>query len=655
MPPWPPPNTDLEVAALHTPASPTVRSSRALLGALALLAPLLACQPAGNTKESEASAAARDIHSLSRPDRVRTTHAVLDWTVDFNAEQIRGGVTWTFERAPGASEDPLILDTRGLTIEAVKSESGQPLEWTLAQPDPVLGRALSIQAVPGETKVVITYRTGPDSDALQWLKPAQTAGKEKPFLFSQAQAILARTMLPCQDSPGVRITYEAAVKTPSGIRAVMAAEQLGGGGEEPWRFTMSQPIPSYLIAIAAGDIDFRPLGPRSGVFAEPSVVEKAAWEFADTEAMIEANEKLFGPYRWDRYDLIVLPPSFPFGGMENPRLTFATPTVLAGDRSLVALIAHELAHSWSGNLVTNATWADFWLNEGLTVYLENRILESLYGRERSEMEAVLGRHDLEEALEEMEPGDQVLHNTSLGGRDPGDAETMASYEKGYLFLRLLDEEFGRATFDPFLRKWFDDNAFQSRTTADFEAAMDRDLFKGDAARKERLEVKKWLYAPGLPQNAPQAVSDAFDRAAAEAAAFAGGTRAASAIPAGEWTIFEWRHFLRTLPDDLPAEKMAELDSAWSLSATGNSEILMEWLLQSIRSGYEKSYPALVDFLMRQGRRKFLEPLYKEMAKSEEGMTRALEIYAEARPTYHSMATNAVDEILGYGRRAAATP
>ncbi len=640
---------------MNTLPSPTICSFWALLGAAALLAPLLACQPAGDSRESDASAAAaaRDIHSLSRPDRVRATHADLDWTVDFMAEQIRGSVTWSFERSAGASDDPLILDTRGLTIEAVKSESGQALEWKLAEPDPALGRALSILAAPGETKVVITYRTGPDSAALQWLKPAQTAGKVQPFLFSQAQAIQARTMLPCQDSPGVRITYEAAVKTASGIRAVMAAEQLGGGGEEPWRFRMPQPIPSYLIAIAAGDIDFRPLGTRAGVFAEPSVVEKAAWEFADTEAMIEANEKLFGPYRWDRYDLIVLPPSFPFGGMENPRLTFATPTILAGDRSLVALIAHELAHSWSGNLVTNATWSDFWLNEGFTVYLEHRVLEAVYGRERSEMEAVLGWQDLEESLEEMEPGDEVLYNTSLAGRDPDDAFSQIPYEKGYLFLRLLDEEFGREAFDPFLRRWFDDNAFQSRTTADFEAAMDRDLFKGDTARKEKLEVKEWLYAPGLPQNAPHPASDAFDRAAAEAAAFAGGTRAASSIPAGEWTIHEWRRFLRALPDDLPAAKMAELDGAWSLSATGNSEILMEWLLQSIRSQYEKSYPALADFLMKQGRRKFLKPLYEELAKSEDGKTRALEIYAEARPTYHSVSSNTVDEILGFGQASAA--
>ncbi len=642
---------------MQTTASPASRSSWALLTVAALLATLLACRPPGGEEEGGAPVAAvvRDIHSLSRPERVRTTHADIAWKIDFDAQQIRGRVTWTFERAPGAVDDPLILDTRGLTLDAVASASGEALEWSLAAPDPILGRALAIRPAPGDTKVVIDYRTGPDSAALQWLKPAQTAGKRKPFLFSQAQAILARTMLPCQDSPGVRITYEAAVTTPPGIRPVMAAEQLGGGGDEPWRFRMPQSIPSYLIAIAAGDIDFRPLGPRSGVFAEPSVVEKAAWEFADTEAMIEAVERLFGPYRWDRYDLIVLPPAFPFGGMENPRLTFATPTILAGDRSLVALVAHELAHSWSGNLVTNATWSDFWLNEGFTVYLEHRIVESVYGRERSEMEGVIGWQDLQEALEEAEPHDEVLHNTSLAGRDPDDGGGQVAYEKGYLFLRLLEEDFGRAAFDPFLRKWFDENAFQSRATPDFEAALDRDLFKGDAARKERLRVEEWLHAPGLPDNAPRSVSDAFDRAAAEAEAFASGARAASTIGAGAWSAYEWRHFLRALPDDLPAAKLAELDGAWSLSETGNSEVLVEWLLQSVRSRYEKSYPALAGFLMGQGRRKYLEPLYEELAKSEEGRTRALEIYAEARAAYHAIVSGAIDKVLFEGRASAGSP
>jgi leukotriene A-4 hydrolase/aminopeptidase len=618
---------------------------------------LVGCQPSG-APSGEAVGASKsapdargpiDIHSLSHPERVRVTHADIDWEVDFAAREIRGSVTWTLARAPGAEEDPLTLDTRGLTIEEVTSDEGEAIEWELGTADTVLGTPLVIRVGADDASVRIEYRTGPASSGLQWLDPPQTASGTQPFLFSQAQSILARTMLPCQDSPGVRVTYDASVRTPMGITAVMAAQQLGGGEGEPWKFRMPQPIPSYLIAIAAGDITFRSMGPRTGVFAEAPVADKAAWEFAETEKMIEASEELFGPYRWDRYDLIVLPPSFPFGGMENPRLTFATPTVLAGDRSLVSLVAHELAHSWSGNLVTNATWSDFWMNEGFTVYLERRVIEKVYGRSRSEMEAVLGMQDLQESLTTLEPGDTVLHNTSLAGRDPDDAFSDVPYEKGYLLLRLLEEEFGRESFDPFLRKWFDDNAFQSRTTSDFEMAMDRDLFKGETARKEGLKIAEWLNSPGLPDNAPRAASDAFEEVKAEADAFVAGSRKASSLPAAGWNTHEWRHFLRSLPDDLASAKMADLDAASHLTDSGNSEILMEWLMHAIKSDYTPAYPALEDFLTRQGRRKFLQPLYTEMAKSEAGKARAMEIYTKARPTYHPISTNTIDGILEWGK------
>ncbi|MFQ5876398.1 MAG: M1 family metallopeptidase [Acidobacteriota bacterium] len=591
---------------------------------------------------------ARDIHSFSRPEDVRVTHAEIDWTVDFEARRIRGSVTWTIERAPGAEDEPLLLDTRDLTIESVATPSGAPLEHELAHQHPALGKALGIQVPPGGDRVVIRYRTGPDAKALQWLSPEQTAGRKRPYLFSQAESILARTMLPCQDSPAVRFTYGARVRVPAGLRAVMAARMLPGGGDgEPFRFAMPQPIPSYLFAIAVGDIAFREIGPRSGVYAEPSVVERAAWEFADTERMMEAAERLYGPYRWERYDILVLPPSFPFGGMENPRLTFATPTVLAGDRSLVSLVAHELGHSWSGNLVTNATWADFWLNEGFTVYLTRRILEELYGKERAEMNAVLGKQDLLAEMPDLEPGFTALHNVSLDGRDPDDAFNEVPYEKGYLFLRLLEEEVGRRRFDAFLRRWFDGNAFRSRTTFDLEEALRSELFAGDEARLEALRVKEWLYGEGLPDNAPEPRTEAFARTGAEAAAFAAGERRAPDIPAGAWTTREWQHFLRALPHDVPAAKMAELDAAWSLTRSGNAEILFEWLLRSIRARYEPAYPALRRFLTEQGRRKFLKPLYTELAKTAEGKRRALAIYREARPLYHPVSSSTIDAILEY--------
>jgi hypothetical protein len=378
------------------------------------------------------------------------------------------------------------------------------------------------------------------------------------------------------------------------------------------------------------------------------MVEAAAWEFADTERMVETAEGIYGPYRWDRYDIMVLPPSFPFGGMENPRLTFATPTVLAGDRSLVALVAHELAHSWSGNLVTNATWADLWMNEGFTVYLERRIMEQVFGPERAAMEANLGREDLLKELKDLAPPDTVL-NIDLKGRDPDDVFSNVPYEKGYLFLRLLEATYGRARFDAFLGAWFDDNAFMSRTTADFEAFMDARLFAGDPGARERLGVHAWLHEPGLPANAPESPTDALALAEAEAAAFSGGARKAEDLPGKDWITHQWLRFLRSLPEKLPADRMAALDGAWSLSMTGNSEIRCQWLLQAIRSDYQPAWPALEAFLMSQGRRKFLKPLYTELASTPAGKERALGIYARARPGYHAVSYGTIDKILGVER------
>src|ERR1017187_3752278 len=359
-----------------------------------------------------------DIHSWSRPELIRVRHLELDLDVNFDSRVLAGSATLHLDRTSG---DELVLDTRGLAIRSVDNASSQEL----GAPDPILGAPLRIQLAPGATWVRIHYSTSPQASGLQWLDPPQTAGKLHPFLYTQSQAIHARSWIPLQDTPAVRVTFQAEIRVPAGLRVVMGAEMRGS------HFRMEQPVPSYLIALAAGDLEFRALGPRSGVYAEPALIDAAAYEFGDTEAMIGAVEAMYGPYRWGRYDLLVLPPSFPFGGMENPRLTFATPTILAGDRSLVSLVAHELAHSWSGNLVTNATWSDFWLNEGFTVYVERRVLEKLYGPARADMEAVLGRRELDREMAGLRESDRVLH-IDLTGRDPDDGCTLVPYEKGAL-------------------------------------------------------------------------------------------------------------------------------------------------------------------------------------------------------------------------------
>jgi leukotriene-A4 hydrolase len=594
---------------------------------------------------------AEDSHSFSNPKQIRVTNVDLNWTVSFEEKLIKGFADLKFERAKDAGNAPVILDTRDLKIEKTETSNDdgktfQPAEFKLGEADKILGSSLTIPIPAEANKVRVYYETAPTASGLQWLAPEQTAGKQKPFMFSQAQAIHARSFIPLQDSPQVRVTYTAKVRTPKDLLAVMSAEGNLQTAERTgeYNFKMTHPIPSYLIAIAVGDLQFKSLGNRTGVYSEPSVMEKAANELSDTEKMVEATEKIYGEYRWGRYDLLVLPPSFPFGGMENPLLTFATPTILAGDKSLVSLVAHELAHSWSGNLVTNATWRDFWLNEGFTTYLERRIIEAVYGMPRREMEAVLGRRGLEEELKGLDDRDEILH-VDLKGRDPDEGFTGVPYEKGALFLRFLEEKFGREKFDKFVRNYFDNFAFQSITTETFLEYLNKNLLAENPNIVTNEEISEWLEKAGLPANAPQPKSDIFTKIETAANDFAGGKVSAKDINTSNWTTQEWLHFLRTLPENSGAEKMAELDAAFNLTKSGNSEIAFQWLMMSIKNKYAAAFPRLEEFLVSIGRRKFVKPLFDELAKTPEGTARAKEIYAKARPGYHPITQSSVDEIL----------
>jgi hypothetical protein len=423
-----------------------------------------------------------------------------------------------------------------------------------------------------------------------------------------------------------------------------------------YRFEMPQAIPSYLIALAVGDLAFESLGEHTGVYAEPPVLESAAWELADTEAMLTRAEALYGSYRWERFDILVLPPSFPFGGMENPRLTFATPTIIAGDRSLVTLVAHELAHSWSGNLVTNATWEDLWLNEGFTVYFERRIMEELEGRQYSEMLAELGYQDLQATLEEYgaEDSKTQLHLEVGQEDDPDEVFSDIAYEKGYFFLRTIEETVGRQRFDNFLRTYFDDFAFQSMDSDHFVAYLRQHLVSGDDSLEEALRIDEWIYEPGLPANISEPAPDAFSGVDEQLAALAAGSAPAQLQTSG-WTTHHWLHFLRNLPADSTANDLAKIDQAFAFTQAGNAEIKNEWLLLAIEHQYEPAYPSLERFLTSMGRIKFLAPLYRALAETEEGRERGLAIYQKARPLYHPLAKGAVDHILGWQQDGAAAP
>jgi leukotriene-A4 hydrolase len=600
---------------------------------------------------------ARDVHSHARPEIARVTHVDLDLDVDFDTKTVSGTATLAVTGRPDAAE--IVLDARNLDIQRVTDASGARLQFALGADDPILGQALTVRFLtPGASqRIVIAYSTRPDAAALQWLTPAQTAGGRKPYLFSQGQAILTRTWIPTQDSPGIRQTWDAVVNAPSDLKVVMSAEKVSGPGAGPnnqniWEYRMTNPVPPYLIAIAVGDVAFEAIDERTGVWTEPSRLRAAHDELTPTAEMVDVAEQLYGPYRWGRYDLLVLPPSFPFGGMENPRLTFATPTIIAGDKSLVSLVAHELAHSWSGNLVTNATWADFWLNEGFTVYFENRIMERLYGPDRALMLQSLGWGDLQTTLADLPPADTRL-KLDLDGRDPDEGLTDIAYEKGAAFLRTIERIVGRERFDAWLKGYFERNAFKPMTTELFLEDIRAHLIRGDQALERQLMMDAWIYQPGMPSNWVPPVSNAFVPVDAAAAAFdAGGP--ASAIPWAGWSTQERQRFMAYRPaglaqgaDWLTPAQLADLETTLKLRDEGNAEVLFGWLQIAIQHRYQPAVPTLEHFLTTQGRRKFVLPLFTSLwAESDWGRPIATRIYAQARPGYHPVTFNSVDAVLG---------
>ncbi len=599
---------------------------------------------------SEPQKATQDPHSFAQPSVAFVEHLDLTLKVDMRAEILTGEAIWQIGKKRGAKE--IIFDTKEMEIMDVQiSTDGitpNDTEFRLGEENPILGRPLHVPLTPGTRFVHIHYKTTPGAEALQFLPPELTHQGTSPFLLTQSQAINARTWVPCQDSPGRRFSYNATVTVPEGLMALMSASNPTAIAENGvYEFVMDQPIPSYLLALAVGDVEFRSLGPNSGVYAEPTLIEKAAYEFGEVDSMIRIAEKLYGPYRWDRYDIIVLPPSFPFGGMENPRLTFATPTILAGDRSLISLIAHELAHSWSGNLVTNATWNDFWLNEGFTVYFENRIMEALKGKEYANMLAQISLGDLRSEVKDMGAGSpETRLAIDLEGVNPDDGVTSIAYDKGFFFLKTIEQEVGRDAFDTFLANYFETHAFETMTTDEFVSILRDQLLSQHPGSEEEINVHEWVYGMGIPDNLPVPESDRFARVEEAVNGWIAG-KSASELGSDSWTSHEWLHFIHSLPESVTSEELSRLDAAFDLTNSTNSEVQAAWYERAIRSDYQEAIPAIREFLCSVGRRKFLMPLYRAMKETEGWSKTGREIYTEARSTYHPISVISVDDLLSW--------
>ena len=599
-----------------------------------------------------------DYHSYANVDQFRATHLELEMRVDFEAKTITGVAGFEFKRLdPRATQ--LVLDTKGLMINDVRQKASNVLGATaknqtiwvsrpfhLEKPDPILGSALVIELPPSRqgTEVIrVDYETTPASSALQWLTSKQSPW-HKDFLYTVSEPIAARTWIPLQDTPQVRATYKAHVYTDSHMRAFMSAEndpKAKRTGE--YFFVMTQAVPSYSIALAVGDLEFKETGPRSGVYADKSLIKPAAKEFADAESMIQAGEKVFGPYRGTRFDILVMPPSFPVGGAPNPRLAFISPTVIAGDKSLVAAIAHQLAHSWSGSLVGNATWRDLWLNEGFSDYLQGRIMTALYGESRSSMEAALGLQSLRAGVAKLNSADQVLA-IDLRDRDPGEGFTEIPYEKGRLFLNYLDAKFGRERFDQFLHDYFDHFATKSVASEQFLAYLQENLLDRYPGIVSLQQANAWVFSPGIPADAVLPTNAMFQPVEEARAAWLAGKLQLKKFGL-EWAAPQWRYFLDGLPATLSAVQLADLDKAYSFSKSPNDEIEQSWFKLAIAHDYQPGFAPLEEYLKSIGRRKLVVPLYLALMKTPTGPEVARRVFAKARPGYHPQTVAAIEAIV----------
>jgi len=619
----------------------------------------LLCLVAGCEREPQAGGGppaadlSRDYFSFANTGKFLTRHLELDLAVDFDRQVLEGSVIHRMDcLQPGA--ESIVLDSRGLQIERAqlvsKGAAAVDLPFRLAPADPVRGAALHIElpgghACSGELELKIDYHTGPQASAIMWLTPEQTAGGRYPFMFTQSQSIHARSWVPLQDTPAVRTTYEAVIRTPPELLAVMSADNDAGVPRNGrYRFLMPQPIPSYLLALAVGNLHFSAFGENTGVYAEPEILPAAAWEFVDTQDMLEVAEALYGPYQWGRYDLLILPPSFPYGGMENPRLSFITPSLLAGDRSLVSVIAHELAHSWSGNLVSNRTWRDIWLNEGTTSYLEARLMEVLYGKERADEERLLNYQSLQEALQTVPPEMQPLAPVFESG-DPDEGQQGLQYAKGQMLLEHLETVFGRDVFDEYMAGYFEHFAFQAISTEQFLDYIDTHLLQAQPGVYSREALAEWLYQPGLPAARTVPHSANLDEAVADARAWASGELPVDKLSKKSWSPQATIYFIKALPRELPQERLLRLDHSLGLSTSQNAEIARAWFIEVAKRRHLPAYGALRTFLGRFGRTRLIEPVYRELVKNGQDAGLAGEIFDQSRSLYHPLTIAAIEPLL----------
>ena len=568
----------------------------------------------------------------------RIRHIDFQIQTDFSTSTLAIQATYQLD-AP--RRGPLFLDTFKISLQKAHT-NGRALAWEFDTQNESLGARLHLKGLNGDTSFTLEFRTSPDASALQWLTAAQTLGGGHPFLYSQCQNIHARSVFPCQDTPSVRFTFSAKVEVPKGLTAVMAAEQVGGQeGSGHFVFRMPQPIPSYLFALAVGNLEFRKFGPRTGIYAEPQIIEAAAWEFAENEMRVTEAEKLLGPYLWGRFDLLVLPPSFPYGGMENPRLTFLTPTAILGTRGQTYLITHELAHAWTGNLVTNATWQDFWLNEGWTTYAETRITELLEGADFNNLNAVFHEREMMDAMERLGMDSQ---QTCLKQAEAVEADTRAfsiPYYKGCFFLQECERAVGRVRFDAFIQSYMKRFQFQSITTETFLDFMKVEL--PDVFAK--VNVRQWIYEPGMPAGRQKPQSHLYDEVQAALNTYQRGTLPTRA-QTEHWHSDQVKSFLQGLPAAISAEDCPLLEEALDLKKWNDAAHFSFFYSICIASRYESILPRVEAYAEQIGRMLYILPVFRALIQTDWSRGHARPLFERVKSRHHQITANGIERMLG---------
>jgi leukotriene-A4 hydrolase len=586
---------------------------------------------------------AADPHSYAEPERIQIKHIDLDLQIDLEKQTLGGTATLTLNRIDESAN--LILDSNQLKIQQVKIKSSKgkwnDLKFTTGASDPILGEKIEIELPKTKDRIVqITYAAAPTARALLWNTPAQTISF-RPFLLTNNEPINARSWIPTQDTPIVRSTFNAKIQVAqTELMAVMSANnnptKLNTKGI--YEFSMDIPVPSYLISLAVGKLEFKSTGPRTGVYAEPGIIEKAASEFSDAEKMLQAAERLYGKYVWGRYDLLVLPASYPWGGMENPKLTFITPTIITGKKDLVDVVAHEIAHSWSGNLVTNAKWNDLWINEGFTTYVQYRIIEELHGEQIRMRDMALDKSALEESINDKETNaEDTRLRFDYTKRDPEDAFSDVPYIKGAYMLYAIEEKVGKAKFDQFLRDYFAKFTFKSVSTDQAVEELSKIV--------DQAFLKAWIDSPGIPSDAPKINSKIISQIDEKLKTYkmVGGAPDKKYIE--QMTSKDICYYLQSLPRKPKAFKLQHLDASFGFSSTSDPEVRTLWYKLALPRNYKPAMETVSEFLSSVGRGKFVVPIFDALIETKEGRKLAAEIYEKNKTFYSQMVRGRIEKKL----------